>query len=261
MTVFLHELKRGKIMLLIWSLVIAFMLGVCILIYPQMSSQMGEISDMFADMGAFSDAFGMDQLNFGEFMGYFSIECGNVLGMGGAFFAAIVGACALSKEEKERTAEFLLTHPISRVRIIGEKLASVFGQILILNLASAFVSVLCILAVSADADAGKVALLFLAYFLMQLEIACITFGISAFVKGNGIGIGLGIAVVSYFMNIISNLDDSIEFLKYITPFGYTDGADIVANGAISVRYLPFAVVFSATGIILAFWHYRKKDIV
>ena len=96
---------------------------------------------------------------------------------------------------------------------------------------------------------------------MQLEIACITFGISAFVKGNGIGIGLGIAVVSYFMNIISNLDDSIEFLKYITPFGYTDGGDIVANGAISVRYLPFAVVFSATGIILAFWHYRKKDIV
>ena len=135
MTIFLHELKLNKIALIIWSAAISFMLGICVIIYPEMSSQMGEISEMFADMGAFTTAFGMDQLNFGEFMGYFGIECGNVLGLGGALFAAIVGASALAKEEKDHTAEFLLTHPLSRTRIISEKLAAALAQILILNAA------------------------------------------------------------------------------------------------------------------------------
>ena len=96
MTLFFHELKRGRLSLAIWSVAIAFMLGVCVIIYPEMSSQMGDISEMFADMGSFSAAFGMDQINFGEFMGYFGIECGNVLGLGGAFFAAILGISALA---------------------------------------------------------------------------------------------------------------------------------------------------------------------
>ena len=91
MKVFLHELRMGRTALAIWSAAISFMLGVCIIIYPEMSSQMGDISEMFSDMGAFSSAFGMDKLNFGEFMGYFGVECGNVLGLGGALFAAVVG--------------------------------------------------------------------------------------------------------------------------------------------------------------------------
>ena len=64
----------------------------------------------------------MDRLNFGTLIGFYAIECGNVLGLGGAFYAALCAAAILSKEEKERTAEFLLTHPVSRIRIITEKL-------------------------------------------------------------------------------------------------------------------------------------------
>ena len=91
MTIFWHEMKRGKSSLLIWTTVICFMLGVCVLIYPEMAAEMDIVSDMFANMGSFSSAFGMDSLNFGEFMGYFAVECGNQLGLGGAMFAAIMG--------------------------------------------------------------------------------------------------------------------------------------------------------------------------
>ena len=81
MTVYKHELKRAKISLLIWTAAISFMLGVCILIYPEMKTQMSDISAMFADMGSFSAAFGMDRINFGSFIGFFGVECGNVLGL------------------------------------------------------------------------------------------------------------------------------------------------------------------------------------
>lgn len=260
MTVFFHELKRGKVSLLIWSCAIAFMLGICVLIYPEMKTQMSDISEMFADMGSFSDAFGMDKINFGTFIGYFGVECGNVLGLGGALFVSILGISALAKEEKEHTAEFLLTHPVSREKVLAEKLLAVFSQIIILNLVSASVTVLSVLAVGESVDAKVMLLLFLAYFMMQIEISAVTFGISAFLKGNGLGIGLGIAVLMYFLNIMANLTENAKFLKYITPFGYTEGADIISNSAIEVKYLAAGLVFTVTGLVAAFLKYRKKDI-
>lgn len=260
MTVFLHELRTNKLALIIWSCAISFMLGVCVIIYPEMSTQMGDISAMFSDMGAFSDAFGMDKLNFGEFMGYFGVECGNVLGLGGALFAAILGASALAKEEKEHTAEFLLTHPISRTRIISEKLFAALAQVCLLNVVVVLVTVLCMLAVQVEADAATMALVFLAYLILQLEITAVTFGLSAFLRRGELGVGLGLVFAMYFLNILANLTEELEFLKLITPFAYADGAHIIPEKAIDIKYLAVGAAISALGIAAAYWKYRKKDI-
>ena len=260
MTVFKHELRQGRSALIIWTAAISFMLGVCIVIYPEMSTQMGDISAMFADMGSFSQAFGMDRINFGEFLGFFGVECGNVLGLGGAFFAALLGISALAKEEKEHTAEFLLTHPVSRTRVITEKLCAVIVQIVIMNLAVIAVTALSVLIIGEEADIKTFAMLFLFFFLMQLEVAAVTFGISAFLRRGSLGIGLGLAAVFYFMNIVANLIDETKFLKYITPFGYTESADIIADGALNGGYLAVGMALAAIGVILAFWKYGRKDI-
>ena len=260
MTVFKHELRQSRSALIIWTAAISFMLGICIVIYPEMSTQMGDISAMFADMGSFSQAFGMDRINFGEFLGFFGVECGNVLGLGGAFFAALLGISALAKEEKEHTAEFLLTHPVSRTRVITEKLCAVIVQIVIMNLAVIAVTALSVLIIGEEADIKIFALLFLSFFLMQLEVAAVTFGISAFLRRGSLGIGLGLAAVFYFMNIVANLIDETKFLKYITPFGYTESADIIADGALNGGYLAVGMALAAIGVILAFWKYGRKDI-
>ncbi len=260
MTIWKHELKRNKISLIVWSSVIAFVLAVSILIYPQMAEQMDEISKMFADMGSFSAAFGMDRLNFGEFMGYFAVECGNSFGIGGALFAALLGISALAKEEKDHTAEFLLTHPVSRTRVVTEKLFAVVTQLVILDAAVILASAFSMVLIGASADVWKMTLLFLAYFLMQFEIAMITFGISAFISRAGLGIGLGLAVLAYFVNILSNLMDEMKFLKYFTPFGYTDGANIVNKGTIHMGYLSLGMLFAAAGMVAAYLRYRRKDI-
>lgn len=260
MTVFKYELRQGRSALIIWTAAISFMLEICIVIYPEMSTQMGDISAMFADMGSFSQAFGMDRINFGEFLGFFGVECGNVLGLGGAFFAALLGISALAKEEKEHTAEFLLTHPVSRTRVITEKLCAVIAQIVILNLAVIAVTALSVLIIGEEADIKTLAMLFSAFFLMQLEVAAVTFGISAFLRRGSLGIGLGLAAVFYFMNIVANLIDETKFLKYITPFGYTESADIIADGALNGGYLAVGMALAAIGVILAFWKYGRKDI-
>lgn len=260
MTILKQELKQARVSLTIWTAAIAFMLAVCVLIYPEMANQMGDISSMFAQMGSFSAAFGMDQINFGEFIGFFGVECGNVLGLGGAFFAALQGISALAKEEKEHTAEFLLTHPVSRRKVVAEKFGAVLIQIVILNAAVSGMTALSVLLIGESPDIKPLALLFLAYLILQVEVASICFGISALISKRGLGIGLGIAAVFYFLNIIANLSEQAAALKYITPFGYTEGADIIKNGSLNFGYLTVGLIITAASILIAFYQYCKKDI-
>lgn len=260
MRILIHELRRNRLSLVVWTAVISFMLAVCVMIYPEMAGQMDQMSAMFADMGSFTAAFGMDQLNFGEFMGYFGVECGNVLGLGGAFFAAILGISALAKEEKDGTAEFLLTHPVSRSRVITEKLLSVFAQILILNVAVAAVTVVAILTIGEKPDWQALALVLLAYLILQLELGALTFGISAFLRSGALGIGLGVAIMAYFMNIVSNLTEEAELLKYITPFGYAESGYIINEKSLDLPYLVVGLGLTAAGIAAAYIRYSKKDI-
>ena len=261
MTLIKHELRQGKLTLMIWTAVIAFMLALCVLIYPEMETQMGDVSTMFAEMGSFSAAFGMDRLNFGEFMGFFGVECGNILGLGGAFFSALLGISVLSKEEREQTAEFLLTHPVSRRKIVMRKYISIMIQILFLNIAVIAVTLLSMQIIGESLDNRPLFLLFLAYYVLQVEVASVCFGISAFLSHGGMGVGLGMAALLYFLNIIANLTEDAKFLKYITPFGYTEGADIIADECLNMEYLSVGLVFTVIGISAGFYRYCKKDIL
>lgn len=95
-----------------------------LLILDEPTGELDGISEVFASMGSFTAAFGMDRLGFGTLVGFYAIECGNILGLGGAFFASLCAVNMLSKEERDRTAEFLLSHPVSRRRVVTEKLAA-----------------------------------------------------------------------------------------------------------------------------------------
>ena len=255
-----HELRRGKTSFFIWTSSIGFLLATCIFLFPEMKGQMEGVNDMFASMGSFTEAFGMDRLNFGTLTGFYAVECGNVLGLGGAFFASLCAVGILSKEEKEKTAEFLLTHPVSRKRIITEKLIAVLIQITAMNIIIYALAVGSIAAIGEEIPLKEISLLHLAYYLLQLELACICFGISAFLRKGSVGVGLGAAVMMYFLNLIANIADVAEFLKYITPFGYCEGADIISKGSLDLTLIIIGTVIGIIGIIIAFLKYTKKDI-
>ncbi len=260
MTLVKHELRQNKTSFLIWTASIGFLIAICILLFPEMKGQMSGVNDMFASMGSFTDAFGMDRLSIGTLIGFYSVECGNVLGLGGAFFASLCAVGILSKEETNKTAEFLLTHPVSRKRIITEKLIAVLVQITAMNLIIYAVSVGTIAAIGEAIPWKEINLMHLGYYLLQLELAGICFGISAFLRKGGAGVGLGIAAMMYFLNLIANITDAAEFLKYITPFGYCEGADIVSNGSLDGVMVAIGAALGIGGIIIAYLKYTKKDI-
>ncbi|MBR5368315.1 MAG: ABC transporter permease subunit [Lachnospiraceae bacterium] len=260
MTIYKHELLRGRKAFIIWTGVITFMLAVCIIIYPEMKSEMAGMNEMFASMGSLTAAFGMDKLNFGTLIGYYAIECGNVLGLGGAFFAALTAIEIICKEERIGTAEFLLTHPQSRTRIITEKLLSVITRVVALNVVVVAFMALSILVIGESIPWSEMLLLHAAYLILQIELALICFGISAFIRKGGLAIGLGIAALMYLFNIIANITDSVKFLSYITPYGYCDGATIISEGSLDAVRILIGMAISLFCVAAAYATYPKKDI-
>ena len=260
MTVFKLELRQGKTALIVWTAAIGFLLAVCIFLFPEMKGEMVTLTSVFASMGSFTAAFGMDRLSFGELSGFYAIECGNILGLGGAFFAALTAVNVLAKEEKDRTAEFLLTHPVSRGRVLAEKLCAVLAQITAINAVLLALSLGCMAAIGEDIPWRAVLLLPLGYFLLQTELAGVCFGISAFIRRGGPGIGLGLAAAMYFLNLISNLSSSAEFLRYVTPFAYCEGADIISSGTLDTALVLLGLGYAVAAAAAAFLHYTRKDI-
>lgn len=259
MTLLRHELRQGRLSLVIWSLAIGGLMAVCIFLFPEMEGEMEQMGNMFSSMGAFTAAFGMDRLDFGTFSGFYAIECGNILGLGGAMFAAMTATAALAKEEKEGTAEFLLTHPASRTQVVTEKLLAVLAQILILNLAILGISALSGLAIGEEVPWGELGKLHLAYLFLQLEIGGVCFGLSAILRRGSLGVGLGIAAGAYFLDLVANIAEKAEWLHYVTPFGYAAGADILTDG-LDWPLMALGMLWAGVGIALAYGWYIRKDI-
>lgn len=260
MTIVKHELKQGSMSFLIWTSSIGFLLAVCVFLFPEMKGEMEEVSNVFASMGAFTDAFGMDQLDFGTLVGFYAIECGNVLGLGGAFYASLCAAGILSKEEKDKTGEFLLTHPVSRTHILTEKLIAVILQITWMNVLIYGIAIGSMVFIGEDVPWKEVNLMHIAYYLMQLELAGICFGVSAFLRKGSLGTGLGLATIMYFLNLIANMAEAAKPLKYITAFGYCDGGEIVNSGSLDGTLIGIGMAIGLAGIVIGYVQYCKKDI-
>jgi len=260
MTVFRKELRAGAVSFLVWSAVIGGMMAVCVGLYPSIAGSMEEVSDLFAGMGAFSAAFGLDKLQFGSIMGFYGTECGNILGLGGAFYAALTAMNLLAGEEGGHTAEFLLTHPVSRLRVGLEKLAALAVLVTGLNLFCFACGAGGILAIGEKAEWNDLLRYHGALLLMQLEIGGICFGVSALLRRGGLGLAMGIAVLLYFLGILINLDPGMEWLRFVTPYYYADAARVFAGEALAGPALA-GCALGAVCIGAGLWWYRRKDIV
>lgn len=260
MPILKHELRQGRLSFAIWTGSIGALLVVCICLFPEIRAEAQKTSQLFASMGSFTAAFGMDRLDFGTLPGFYAVECGNIIGLGGALFAALIGITALSKEEHGHTAEFLLTHPISRSRVFAEKLGAAAAEVLGMNVILLALSLAAIVAIREEIPWREVLTLHLAYLLLHLELAGIGFGLSAFLRSSGTGIGLGLAAVLYFLELIANMTDAADFLRFVTPFAYCSGADIVAEGRLELSLAALGALYTAALLLAGYRRYRYKDI-
>ena len=259
MIIFKKELRTGLVGFLVWCAVIGGLMAVCVGLYPSIAGSMEDVSALFAGMGDFSAAFGLDKLQFGSIMGFYGTECGNILGLGGAFYAALTAMGLLAGEEGGHTAEFLLTHPVSRLRVCLEKLAALAVLIVGLNVLCFGCGAGGILIIGEEADWGGLLRYHGALLLMQLEIGALCFGLSAFLRRGGLGLAMGLAALLYFTGILINLDGGLDWLRFVTPYYYADAERVLDGEALAGPMLA-GCALGALGAGAGLWWYGRKDI-
>ena len=259
MILFKKELRTGLVGFLVWCAVIGGLMAVCMGIYPSFADSMGDVSALFAGLGDFSAAFGLDKLQYGSMLGFYGVECGNILGLGGAFYAALTAMGLLAGEEGGHTAEFLLTHPVSRLRVCLEKLAALAVLVIGLNVMCFGCGAGGILIIGEEADWNGLLRYHGALLLMQLEIGALCFGLSAFLRRGGLGLAMGLAALLYFAGLLVNLDQGLDWLRFVTPYYYADAARVLDGEALTGPMLA-GCVLGALGAGAGLWWYGRKDI-
>lgn len=260
MTFVKHELRMNLKSLVIWALAVGSMIFCFMMIFPIMENSIGELSGAYSQMGDFSTAFGMDKINIGTPMGFFGIEIGATLSLGGSMFAAIVGIGMLAKEEGGHTTEFVFVTPNRRTYFITRKLVACGILITLFDIVCMIFGILGFVCIGESIVWKQYLLFFLAQFLMHLEISGICFGISAFLRKNNVGFGIGIAMLLYFLNLFANITDKVEKFHYITPFSYSDAADIFTTEKIRIEYLITGMISMVIIIFAGYVKYNRKDL-
>ncbi len=260
MTLYKHEMKRNFKSLLIWTLCVGGLCFGCILLYTSLEDSLQNLADVYANMGAMSVAFGMDKMSLATLTGFYATEVGMMHGLGGAMFAAILGTSMVSKEEAGHTAEFLNVFPISRGRIVVEKYMALISNVFAFNFVCVVLYVSGFVMMGEDIMAKEMAYYHMAQFLMQAEIGTVCFMISAFSKRNLMGAGLGVAILMFAADMMCRIIPAIENMKYITPFYYSNGADIFTSGTLESGMAVIGAGILVLTFAVALVKYCRKDL-
>jgi ABC-2 type transport system permease protein len=258
------EFKRNSKSLILWTVIVAGLAALMLFMYPAFKDTFDEVENFLnAYPPEFLEAFGLGEggLDMSTIYGWFGVEGYLFVMLIGGSYAAILGSSILSKEEDDKTIEFLLSKPISRTQIIFGKAIVVLINLVILNLA---VSVFLLIAFTTLGDFDIVIWLLYAFapLLLQLFFASIAMFISIFVTKSRqvMSVSLGLSIGLYVVDLISKLTDNAEFLKYFTPYEYINAVSIVEDHRIEPIYLLITLFVIAISVIGSWQLYIRKDI-
>lgn len=257
-----RELKDHLKSLLIWS---GVMFGLIALIMVEFKAyynnpEMADILNMMPE--AMLKAFSMESANLTTIGGFVSLISFYLFVMAGVF-AVLLGSNIISKEERDKTAEFFLTLPVSRVQVITAKLIAAIINCLLLVMVTGASIVITSLKYKPDSDFYNFLMLYLfAMLLISLIFLSVGMLLSSILKrykSSG-KISASILFILYLLNIITALSSKLDFLKYITPFKYFNTNVMLIEGEIEIVYIVLSLLIIIGGLIGTYLIYPKRDL-
>jgi ABC-2 type transport system permease protein len=168
------------------------------------------------------------------------------------------------KEEADKTAEFLLSKPISRSEIMISKLSVFLVYIMLLNIVVVITGFSCLEAFKNE-DYNREAFFIISLYESLLMVFIGTLGllISVFIqKSKSLsGISIIIVVAAYFIDSLSKITPDIRWIGYISPFRFVNTDVFTAEYGLDWWRIAYFVGLSTVCIVVALHRYKRKDIL
>ena len=262
---FKRELKINLKSFIIWTSILIGLFLVVFLVYPSIinSANIKMIDEM---MKIFPEemlkAFNMDLSTIDSAFGWLKTEGFVFVLLITGVYSGILGSNILLKEESDKTIEYLNSVPVTRKNIVLNKiLCGLFYIILMIVIIGIFNFIG--LSLSGEFDRKSYILLSITPLFSSIVIFTICLFLSTFTHKTKktLGISLGIVFVSYFLNVISEIGESTEFLKYISIFTLADIRNVILNVSINPILVVLAICITVIFMILTMICYEKKELV
>ena len=262
---FKREIKINLKSFIIWTAILIGLLLVVFLVYPSIINSenmemMDEMMKMFPE--EMLKAFNMDISSIDSAFGWLKTEGFIFILLITGIYSAILGSNILLKEESDKTIEYLNSVPITRKNIATSKILCGF---LYINLMIIIIGIFNFIGLSLSGSFDKK--LYILLSITPLFSSIVIFSVCLFLSTfthktkKMFGISLGIVFASYFLNIIAEMGESTEFLKYISIFTLSDIRNVIMNVSINPLMVLLAIIITFIFVTLTIIHYEKKELV
>lgn len=263
---FKTEFKRNSKSLLLWSGIIIGLVVLMLSLYPVFQNSFSEMEDL---LNIFPEGFlkvfginGSEGLDISTAYGWYGMEGYLFAVLIGGSYAALLGSSILSKEEDDKTIEFLLSKPISRNNILLGKGLVVFINLLLLNIAMFITLSITFLIIAPTFEFMTIFMISIGPLLLQVIFAAIAMFMSLFVTKSRtvMSASMGLVMGLYFVQIIATLTDKLNFLKYITVYEFVNNVSLINHHRIEPVYLLISAGMLLVCGVGIWYFYNKKDI-
>ena len=262
---FLKEIRRNAVSLAIWMTVITLLIVVTMSFYRTFMENQSKIVGMlslvpkgalqFKGISNFNDLLSV--------LGFYAAN--NVIYMMvlGSIFSIVLSSNILLKEEYDKTAEYLLTRPITRSEIFISKLTVLSINIFLLNLVTALAGFISMELVAKGPFSIK-AFLILSLYTLLLNILFGSMGLfmSTLMKRAKpiTTFSIGLVLILYFIFTISKITEGAAKIGYLSPFRFASVDAVNPAYTIDLWHLAYFIGITLILTTLSYRIYNRKDI-
>jgi ABC-2 type transport system permease protein len=262
-TIFKHEFSARLKSVLIWAGSMVLLVLFFFSLFPGFSSQVATVQELLRSYPKeLLEAFGMANLDLSTLLGFFSLVWSFVM-LCLAIQAGNYGVGLVSVEETDLTADFLMTKPVSRLKVINSKLLAAICSLLVTDVIVNVVTFISIVLFKGDHsyDTGILILVLASLMIFQLFFLSLGLVISLILKRirSVTPYGMGLAFAAYLINGFSGVFGDVK-LEYITPFKHFDASYIIAHAAYNTPLVILNLAVSVIALAASYWLYLHRDI-
>lgn len=261
--IFRHEFKTNLRSVITWAVAFVAILLIFQSLFASFAAQAELINEAMANFPPqLLTAFGMNGLDLASVLGFFAFGFLFVQ-ICIAIQAANYGFSLVSVEEREWTADFLLTRPVKRTQVLSSKLLAALAGLAITDVViwGASFGFVSLFKGGKAYDAGALALLLAGTMVFQLFFFFVGLAVSLLVKRirSVMPYSMGLAFGLYALNAFGDLLGT-SILEDISPFKHFEPNFIIQNGRFDLPLALVSVAVTIVAVAAGYLLYTRRDI-
>jgi len=262
MNIFRQEFKMNLKSALLWVLVLCTLGLIFMSFFPLIQKDMKTFLKLTDNLPpALKAVMGIVTETFSTLLGYYSYAFTFVT-LCGAIQAMNLGVGIVSKETRDKTADFLLTKPISRTGILNAKISASIVLLAMTALAYSVIMGFIIHSFSSgDLDIKKYLLVSVTLLFSQVIFYSIGLLVSVTAKKIKAVLPVSLSIVFFFYALSAfAVTTESDKLRFFTPFQYFKPEYIIQNESYETAYLVTGIVIVIVSVLASYVWFCKKDV-